>query len=153
MTRAIDRDDLTLDLFNSIPQPAPATPGSMDFRPQLSHLVSKMLAAAYAADETYDRYYIAAICSRLCGKEVSKLMLDGYTAESRETFNLPLYLVPALETACKSTLLTEWLAEVRGGRLLLGPAAIDAEIGRLESTRYEAAETLKQLRLLRRKVR
>jgi hypothetical protein len=147
------RDSLSGDLFVDMPRPAPALPASMDFRPQLSHLVGDMLAAAHARDPELDRYGIAAVVSRLAGKEVSKAMLDGYTAESREAFNLPMWLVPALETACGSTALSEWLAAIRGGRLVLGPAAIDAEIGRLQGEREAVDDRLKELRDLRRRVR
>ncbi len=150
MTR---HDAATGDLFYDIPRAAPALPASMDFRPQLSHLVSEMLAAAHVRDPRLDRYEIAARASRYAGKEISKLMLDGYTSESRENFNLPLWIVPALESACESTLLTSWLAEIRGGRVLLGPAALDAEIGRIERMKSDASDQLKQLRDLRKKVR
>lgn len=147
------RDSLSGDLFVDMPRPAPALPASMDFRPQLSHLVGDMLTAAHARDPELDRYGVAAVVSRLAGKEVSKAMLDGYTAESREAFNLPMWLVPALETACGSTALSEWLAAIRGGRLVLGPAAIDAEIGRLQGEREAVDDRLKELRDLRRRVR
>ena len=58
---------------------------------------------------------------------------------------------PALEVACRSTALTEWQARVRGGELLVGAATMDAEIGRLEHERDQAAERIKQLRKLRRR--
>lgn len=148
------RDHLTADLFAAaIPRPIPAHPASMDFRPQVAHLVGEMLDAARHRDPRLDRYGVAAEVSRLVGKEVSKSMLDGYTAESREAFNIPFYLVPALETACNSTALSQWLASVRGGRLVLGPEAIDAEIGRLEGEREAISEHLRELRDLRRRVR
>lgn len=147
------RDRASGDLFAEIPRPAPADPASMDFRPQLSNLVGEMLAAAAARDNALDRYAIAAITSRLAGKEVSKAMLDGYTSEARETFNLPIWLVPAIETACGSTAITEWLAAIRGGRLVLGPAALDAEIGRMEGERETLNDRLRELRELRRRVR
>lgn len=147
------RDVASGDLFYDIPRPAPPVPASMDFRPQISHLVADMLAEALARDPSLDRYAIAALCSRLAGKEVSKAMLDGYTAESRDAFNLPLYLVPALETACASTALTQWLAAIRGGRLVLGPEALDSEIGRLEGEKEAVNDRLKELRDLRRRVR
>lgn len=153
MSRTSRRDALSGDLFRDIPRPAPPVAASMDFRPQLSNLVAEMLAAAQAADPALDRYQIAAICSRLAGKEVSKAMLDGYTAESREAFNLPLWLVPALETACSSTALTDWLAAIRGGRLVLGPAALDAEIGRMQGEMEMLNERLKEAKDLRRRVR
>lgn len=153
MSRRQRSDTSTGDLFTGIPRPAPAIPASMDFRPQLSHLVAEMLSVANATDPGLDRYAIAATCSRLAGKEVSKAMLDGYTAESREAFNLPLWLVPALETACNSTALTDWLASVRGGRLVLGPAALDTEIGRIQGEIEALTDRLKEAKNLRRRVR
>lgn len=151
MTRR--RDHLTADLFSEIPRPVPALPESMDFRASLSGLVGEMLARARLADPKKDRWGIAAEMSRLTGHDVSKLMLDGYTAESRDNFNLPLWLVPALETVCDSTDLTCWLAGVRGGRVLLGPEALDAEIGRLRIEEQRRAARRRELENLRRRVR
>ncbi|MFC3716843.1 hypothetical protein ACFONC_11840 [Luteimonas soli] len=146
-------DGLTGELFAAIPRPAPSVPGSMDYRTQVAFLVSEMLAVAKARDPEMDRAMIAAKVSRLTGKDVSKAMLDGYTAESRESFNAPAYLMPALEVACDSTIYSDWNASVRGGRMVLGPAAIDAEIGRLQGDRSEIDDRLKELRQLRRSVR
>ncbi|TBV76840.1 hypothetical protein [Pseudoxanthomonas winnipegensis] len=143
-------DTSTRDLF-AIPRPAPMTPGTMDFRTPVAHLVGNMLKDAHAAG--LDRYDVAAQASKLAGREVSKATLDGYTAESREEFNCPLWLAPVLEVVCKSTALAEWHGSVVGGQLMLGAAAIDAEIGRLESVRLSAAEELKKMRELRRRVR
>lgn len=150
----MNRDALSGDLFASIPHAAPALPATMDFRGELSLIVSEMLAAARLRDPAIlDRYGIAAAMSRLTDHDVSKLMLDGYTSAAREAFNLPFWLVPALETACDSTRLTEWLAAKRGGRVLLGKDALDAEIGRIESEVEDGREKLKALRDLRRRVR
>ena len=143
-------DTSTGDLF-SIPRPAPMTPGTMDFRRQVSNLMSGMFAKASASG--LDRYEIASRASRLAGRSVSKAMLDGYTAESREEFNAPLWLAPVLEIVCKDTSLGEWHGGVVGGQLLLGAAAVDAEIGRLETERLRVADELRALRDLRRKVR
>jgi hypothetical protein len=147
MTR---RDPLTPDMF-SMPAPAPAIPASMDYRAQVSALVSQMLADAHAAG--MDRWEVAARASRLAGRDVSKAMLDGYTSEAREEFNIPLWLAPVLETACSSVLLTGWLAQVRGGRVVRGPETIDAEIGRVEFERDQAAARLRGLKEMRRRVR
>ncbi len=46
-----------------------------------------------------------------------------------------------------------WAAGVRGGQLLVGADTIDAEIGRIERERDTAAERLRQLKDLRRRVR
>ena len=143
-------DTSTRDLF-AIPRPAPMTPGTMDYRVTVTHLVGDMLKDAAAAG--LDRYEVAAQASRLAGRDVSKAMLDGYTAESREEFNIPLWLTPVLEIVCKSTRLAEWHGSVVGGQLMLGASAIDAEIGRLESERQHTVERLRQMRDLRRRVR
>lgn len=142
------RDDHTPDLFAAVPRPAPMEPATMDYRPVVAHLLGRMIQAS-----ALDRYEIAARVSRLVGREVSKCMLDGYTAESREAFNLPAYLVPPVEAVCESTLLSGWIAEVRGGRLMLGAAALDAEIGRLETELTERRDELREMRELRRRVR
>lgn len=147
----MSRDRFTGDLFASIPRPRPDIAGGMDYRAELSHLVSEMLAGAHRAG--IDRWAVAANASRLAGKEVSKPMLDGYTSEAREAFNLPLWLVPALEVSCESTALTSWLAEARGGRLVLGAAALDSEIGRIEAELDDQKARLTELKTLRRKVR
>ncbi len=138
------------DLF-AIPQPPAPLPGSMDYRLTVSSLVGDMLAAARSAG--IDRFEVAARASRLAGRDVSKAMLDGYTAESREEFNLPLWLAPVIETVCSATTLGDWHAKALGGRLHVGEAALDAEIGRLEREREVATERLKQLKELRRTVR
>lgn len=136
------KDPLTIDMFD-VPSPAPDLPGTMDYRAQVSHLVSEMLRSA-----PHDRYDIAAKMSRLTGKDVSKNMLDAYASDAREDHNLPFYLLPALETVCESHAMTAWLADVRGGRLLVGREALNAELGRLERQRDEAAKRIKQLKQL-----
>lgn len=141
------RDTRTADLF-AVPHAAAPVPASMDFRATVAHLLAQMLA-----ESGVDRYEIAARASRLAGKEVSKYMLDAYTAESREEFNLPLWLLPALETACASNVLTAWLAGTRGGRLYVGVDALAAELGRIEQQRdalhTQAAEIKDTLRRVR----
>lgn len=134
------RDPFTIDLFE-VPQPVAPLPAGMDYRAQLAALVSQMLK-----DTDADRYEIAAQCSRLTGKEVTKYMLDAYTSEAREEFNLPFWLVPALETACSTHVLTSWLASVRGGRLLIGRETLTADLGRLEKQKLEVERLLKELR-------
>jgi len=141
-------DALTGDLF-AVPVPARPVEGTMDYRPVVTHEVGLMLGEAVATG--LDRYDIAARASKLAGRDVSKMMLDGYTAPSREEFNLPLWLAPVLETVCDSTRLSAWLASVRGGRILVGDAVLDAEIGRAERAAAVAAERLKQLRDLRKR--
>ena len=130
------------DLF-AIPQPAAPLPASHDYRAQVAHLTAELLRAADS-----DRYGIAATMSRLTGREISKYMLDAYASEARDTYNLPLWEVPALEAACHSHALTAWLAQVRGGRLLVGREALTAELGRLEQARDASTRRIRELKRL-----
>lgn len=150
MTRRARSDASTGDMF-ALPIAAAKIPGSMDFRQAVSHLVGNMLKDAHAAG--LDRYEVAAEASRLAGRDVSKAMLDGYSAEGREEFNCPLWLAPVLERVCSTTRLAVWHGGVVGGQLLLGAATLDAEIGRLERERQLAADQIKSLKALSRRVR
>ena len=113
----------------------------MDFGRQVAHMVSEALK-----DADGDRYEVAAKMSRLVGREVSKYMLDAWSSESREGHNVPFYMVPALETACDTHLFTAWLAQKRGGKLLIGKDALLAELGKMERLRDEASRKIRQLK-------
>ncbi len=131
MTR---RDTRTPDLFE-VPHPASAVPGAMDFRPLITAMVGQMLDAAARLGK--DRFQVAAEVSRLVGREVSKYMLDAYTAPSREDYNAPAWLIAPLEVVSETWIYSRWLAEVRGGRLLIGRDALAAELGRIERQKDE----------------
>lgn len=141
MTRRSASDDRTFDLF-AVPVPAPVTPGGMDYRLAVAELLKAILDESGFAD----RYEAAAAMSRLAGKEVTKYMLDAYTAPSREDYNAPAWLMPVAETACRSHRYTAWCAELRGGRLYLGAEALKAEIGRMEHQRDELAKLIRDVK-------
>jgi cytochrome P450 len=130
--------------FFEVPAPAPTIEGTQDYRTQVSQLVSRMLADAALAGK--DRYAVAAEMSRLTGQDISKAMLDGYAAEARDTFNIPLSKALVLEVACQSHALTNWMVAKRGGKLLLGAEAINAEIGRLQRIADDAARRARELK-------
>lgn len=136
----MSRDHLTADLF-STPRPAPTLAGSQDYRAVIAHLLGDMFAKSGK-----DRWQIAADASRLSGHEVSKLMLDGYTSEARDTFNCPAWLLPVLEAVCASHAYTFWLASMRGGRVLLGEEVLEHEYARLEAERAAIDDQLKALK-------
>lgn len=141
-------DALTGELFSQIPSPMPQVPGGMDFRKPVAEMVAGMLANAKR-----DRYDVAARISRLCDHETSKALLDSYTAPSREECNLPLWKVPAMEIACNSHAVTEWLVGVHGGRILWGADVMDAELGKVQRQLDELKRLEKSLRDAQRRVR
>lgn len=120
------RDDRTADLFE-MPEQPDSYAASMDYRREVAHLVSQMLREADG-----DRYEIAARMSRMTGTEVSKYMLDAWSSESREAYNMPFWVAPVLEAACDCTLFTNWIATRRDGRVLFGREVLNAKRGKLE---------------------
>lgn len=139
MTR---RDRMTSDMFQ-VPMPADPLPGSMDYRAEIAHLVGEALKGADG-----DRYAVAAAMSRLTGHDVSKYMLDAWSSEARDSYNMPFYQAPVLESACNTLILSSWLAEKRGGRLLVGKDALAAELAKLERAKEQAAKQIRELKRL-----
>lgn len=136
------KDDRTLDIFE-VPMPAITLPGECNYGVTVSELVSEILK-----NTDVDRYEIAAQMSRLSGDDVSKNMIDAWSSPARIDHNLPFYRAALLERVCSSHLLTNWLVDQRGGRVAYGRDALNAELGRLERARDEAARKARELKKL-----
>jgi len=133
-------DPYTLDLFEQELPPAPVTtPGGLACRIEIAHAMSEAL-------KDHDRYEIAAKMSKLLGRDISKHMLDAYTAESREDHIPPLDTAIAFDLATESNTLVEFSARKIGAKLSVGKEALDAKLGQLERIRDEAAKQIKQLK-------
>ena len=128
------RDALTLDLFE-VPTPTPALPGNLDLDVPLREALSDALKHC-----DLDRHAVAAEMSRLTGREISKSMLDAYTAESRSDHNFPFRYAAAFEAVTGSFCLTQLLAKSRGCKVLPGAEALLAELGRLEQMETEVKQ-------------
>lgn len=133
-------DVLTADLF-AVPAPAASLPGEMDYSLAMRRMLSD---AIKASDRNVTQ--IAARMSELIGQSISEHQLHAWTAPSREGWRFPAEYLPAFEAAVETHALTTWLASIRGGQLLLGRDCLNAELGRLERQRDEAARKIKQLK-------
>ena len=133
-------DPLTLDLFE-VPVARAPLPGGLNFGLAVRQLLSDLLKTS-----SHNRFEIAARMSELVGQEVTKNQLDAWTAESREPWRFPLEYLPAFEVACETHQVTTWLADLRGCKVLVGKEALDAEIGKLERLKEEAAKKIKHLK-------
>ena len=131
-------DTLTLDLFE-VPVPTRPIPGALNFSHPLRHLLSDLLKHC-----PHSREIIAARMSELTGEAITKHQLDSWTAESREGWRFPLEYLPAFEVAVETTGLIAWVANVRGGKILMGKEALDAEIGKLERLKEDATKRIRQ---------
>lgn len=125
------RDSLTLDMFD-IPHADTPSAGNLDMDVPLRDALSDALKHC-----DFDRWHVAAEMSRLTGREISKHMLDAYTAESRTDHNFPFRYAAAFEVATGSYCLTHLLAKVRGCEVLVGDDALLAELGRVEQMEAE----------------
>ncbi len=121
--------------------PAATQPGALDYGLAVRRLLAE--AIKHSAQNTH---WIAARMSELTGVAISEHQVHAWTAPSREGWRFPLEYLPAFEAACETHALTAWLAAVRGGRLLIGREALNAELGRQERLIDEARRKIKQLK-------
>ena len=117
---------MTPDLFDVPVAPAPVG-GSLDYSRELCHVLAEAITRSGKS-----RYALAALMSELAGHDITKSMLDAWTAESKEPWRFPFEFAAAFEVACGCTSLQELLGRKRGSRILVGEDALHAELGRLD---------------------
>lgn len=119
--------------------------GSLQVQPALSLAMSRAIR-----DSGLSRYEIAGRMSELVGQDITKSMLDAWTAESKEQHRPPAEFLPAFCVASGSREPLLILADKAGYFCLPGPDALRAEIQRLAEEEKEVrAERLKRQRLLK----
>lgn len=102
---------------------------------ELSARIREALAETLAtAKETLgrDRYAVATEMSRIMGRDVTKNMLDRYTAPSAEEWRFPLEALPALVAATGDARIVTIIAEASGYKVMPGEATAVAELVTLE---------------------
>ncbi|MDO8414170.1 MAG: hypothetical protein Q7S51_10325 [Gallionellaceae bacterium] len=134
-------DTLTGDLFASIPQAYPLTPGAWRFRGEIAHVMGEAIKAC-----SKDRYQIAADMSRLLAREVSVNTLDKYTSEASEDHIPNLETAIAFDAATEQTTLASLFASKLGCRVLPGKESLMAELGRLGHMKNEIAKQEKAIK-------
>ena len=96
------------------------------------------------------RWQIVARMSEMTGTDITKTMLDSWTAESKEGHRFPAVFLPAFceATGCNEPLVI--MGKPVGVFVLPGPEALRAEIQKLEEEiRRTAQEKKKRLMFLR----
>lgn len=101
--------------------------GSFDIDNQFREAISAALKAC-----PLSRYQVAAGMSDLVGYEITKSMLDSWTAESKENHRFPAIFLPAFCEATGQTEPLRTLGRVVGVFVMPGPEALRAEIQRIE---------------------
>lgn len=129
-----------MDLFD-VPAPPAPVGGSLDYGTELRYVLSDALKKT-----PLSRHEIAARMSELTGQDISKSMLDAWTAESKTPWRFPFEYAAAFECACDTVCLQELLGRKRGCRILVGEDALLAEMGRLQHEKTKLAAREKALR-------
>jgi len=107
----------------------PSTPpsGSLDIDRLFRECVSEALKSC-----PLSRYQVAARMSELTGQDITKSMLDSWTAESKEQHRFPAIFLPAFCEATGSREPIRLLGQPIGAYVLPGPDVLRAEIKRIE---------------------
>ena len=117
-------------------------PGSKDIDKSFREVVSLALKGS-----PLSRYQVAARMSELVGQDITKTMLDSWTAESKEQHRFPAIFLPAFCEAAGSMEPLRMLGQSAGAFVLPGTEALRAEIRRIEEE-IERKQSEKKRRLL-----
>ena len=97
-------------------------------------------------DCPHSRFQIAAKMSELLGLEITKSMIDSWTAESREgLYRFPACYLPALCQVVGSLEPVRIMADLLGAYVIQGEEAILTELGRLKEQKKKMAVREKAL--------
>jgi hypothetical protein len=116
-----------LDYLQQQARPSIPQPGTLHVQNTIKALLSRALK-----ETSRSRYEVAARMSELLGQEITKAMLDAWTAESKEYHRFPAEFIPAFCEAAGNRDLLTFLAEKTGAFCLPGPDALRAEVKRIE---------------------
>ncbi|MDH4122403.1 MAG: hypothetical protein OEV94_11940 [Deltaproteobacteria bacterium] len=125
---------------DTVPRPLPAVAGGMDLDQAVRGLLREALKRSkLSRDQIADRV------SDLTGRKYTKAHLDAWCGESRTAWQIPAHLVPALEAALGEPLITDWLAALRGGKLITGREIDEWKLGKIEAENQRLRKTRKWL--------
>ena len=131
--------DLTTDGLFLIPRAVEKSTGALACRVEIAHAMSEALKGQ-------DRYKVAAEMSQVLKREVSKHMLDAFTAESREDHTPPLDTAIAFDLVTGGYALLDLAASKLGARVVIGKETLHTQLGRLETEREETTNKIRSLK-------
>jgi hypothetical protein len=133
--------ELKLSLYETLKRIQTETVGgSFNIQLQVKSIVSQTLKAC-----PQSRFQVAAGMSELIGAEVTKWMLDAWTAESKEDHRFPLEYAPAFCRAAGDYALIRFVCEQAGCYMIEGEDILLTEKGRLQKMKKEIQAAEKRL--------
>ena len=133
------KTDLTTDGLFLIPRAVEKSTGALACRVEIAHTMSEVLKGQ-------DRYKVAAEMSQVLKREVSKHMLDAFTAESREDHTPPLDTAIAFDLVTGGYALLDLAASKLGARVVIGKETLHTQLGKLETEREETTNKIRSLK-------
>lgn len=128
MNKRLDNQPSIFDLLTIAEQNFNGVPASdFDLDRRFRESISQAIKSS-----PLSRYQIAARMSELVGQDITKTMLDSWTAESKEAHRMPAIFVPAFCEATGDTAPLRMLTKPVNVFCLPGPEALRAEIQRLD---------------------
>lgn len=143
-------DNRQISLFEVIQnfqndKPAPKPVGSFNIDREFREAISEALRWS-----PLSRYQVAARMSELTDTDITKTMLDSWTAESKVQNRFPAVFLPAFCEAAGTMEPLRTLGQLIGAFVLPGPDALRAEIQRIdEEILRKQAEKRRRLAFLK----
>jgi hypothetical protein len=131
------------DLIKEDEEKTEPAPGSMDIGNRLKNELSEGLRRCMLS-----RFEVASKMSELVGAEITKSMLDSWTAESKEYHRFPAEYLPAFCAVTGHKEPLRLMARMIKCYLLEGKEALMAELGQIDQMRRELAKREKAVRNL-----
>lgn len=108
------------------------SPGSLNIDATLREMISHSLRKS-----KLDRYGVAAEMSRQIGQDISKAMLDAYSATSKGCHRLPCQFLPAFILATGDVSILAMLCQKTGGFFVPGENVLVLQLARLQEEKLE----------------
>jgi hypothetical protein len=146
-----NRQTNQLSLLDLLKDLRPKTNGFASFNIdlQLREAISQAIKEC-----SHSRFQIAAKMSELLGVEISKSMIDSWTAESREgLYRFPACYLPAFCHVVGSLEPLRIMADLLGGYVIQGEEAILTELGRVKEQKRKLVEREKALETMLRGIK
>lgn len=128
--KSLDKDNRQLSLLDllkeAVEEKKAPREGTFDIDRPFREAISAALKGC-----PLSRWQVAARMSELTGTDITKSMLDSWTAESKEQHRFPAIYLPAFCEAVGSSEPLKMLGRLVGVYILPGPEALRAEIQRL----------------------
>jgi len=126
-SRKIDGQYSLFELITTLQHSPGPGPGGLNIQYQLQGIITQCIKRC-----PLSRWQIAGKMSELLNQEITKYMLDTWTAESKEYHRFPAEYLPAFCAAVSSFEPLRILAEKANVFVVPGAEALRAEIRRLE---------------------